>query len=70
MADDNTVIAQEHTIQLTVPGQLNDVSVARVVLEHMAKELRENGTASRELSLAITKIDEAYLWLGEAVRRY
>lgn len=59
---------QEHTIQLTVPGELNDVSVARVVLEHMVTELRAVQPGSRELSLAITKIQEAYLWLGEHVR--
>lgn len=60
---------QEHTIQLTVPGELNDVSVARMVLEHMVTELR-TAPPSRELSLAITKLQEAYLWLGEHIRMH
>lgn len=56
---------QRTTIE--VVGELNDVSIARAVLDKMVEELRKAG-ASRELSLAITKLQEARLWLGEHLR--
>ncbi len=46
----------------------HDPTACRVVIEAMAKALNE-GPKSRYRSLAITKLEEAAMWLNEALRR-
>ncbi len=46
----------------------HDPIACKVVIGEMVKAL-ENGPKSRYRSLAITKLEEASMWLNEALRR-
>ena len=56
----------EETMQLEITS---DPGSARFIIQELVKKLRgPNGRgASREVSLAITKLQEAGYWLGEAM---
>ena len=47
----------------------SDPSNSREIILHIIKELRgkDNKPASRAVALAITKLEEARFWLGEAM---
>ena len=43
---------------------INETKAARVTTKNMSDTLSASPHKSRSRSLAITKLDEAYLWLG------
>ncbi|HLE52725.1 MAG TPA: hypothetical protein VI755_11720 [Anaerolineales bacterium] len=56
----------EDKVQLEVT---NDPTTARSIIQALVKELRgkDGKPANRETALAITKLQEAAYWLGEAM---
>jgi hypothetical protein len=46
----------------------DDPTTLKVIIDQMVKAMRA-GKQSRERSLAITKLQEAEMWLDEALRR-
>lgn len=58
-------VPETHSVDVST----GDQTACRVVLQEMVKGLR-SGKQSREVSLAITKLQEAEMWLMEALGQY
>lgn len=64
MSTDNTVAADA---QVQVEEQIKDIKSLRVELDGTLQKIRNH--SSREVSLSITKVQEAIMWLGMELKR-
>lgn len=64
MPNDNTVAADA---QVQVEEQIKDIKSLRVELDGTLQKIRNH--SSREVSLSITKVQEAIMWLGMELKR-
>lgn len=64
MSTDNTVAAEA---QVQVEEQIKDIKSLRVELDGTLQKIRAH--SSREVSLSITKVQEAIMWLGMELKR-
>lgn len=46
---------------------INETKAARLTIKNMIDTLNHSSYTSRSRSLAITKLDEAFLWLGKSL---
>lgn len=64
MSTNNTVAADA---QVQVDEQIKDIKSLRVELDGTLQKIRNH--SSREVSLSITKVQEAIMWLGMELKR-
>jgi len=64
MSTNNTVAADA---QVQVDDQIKDIKSLRVELDGTLQKIRNH--SSREVSLSITKVQEAIMWLGMELKR-
>lgn len=65
MSTDNTVAADPQV--KPVDEQIKDIKTLRVELDGTLQKIRAH--SSREVSLSITKVQEAIMWLGMELKR-